>query len=90
VVVAVEEPPKLGFRQETEPRRRESGDRGGKPDVKRPRSSGQGDHRIAGLGGLRRAKVAALDVGDFDPAFGLRRVRGKGVHEEAVARPDRA
>ena len=41
-------------------------------------------------GGLRRAEVAALDVGDFDPAFGLRRVRGKGGHEEAVALPDRA
>lgn len=36
-------------------------------------------------GGLRRAEVTALDVGDFDPAFGLRRVRGKGGHEEAVA-----
>jgi site-specific recombinase XerC len=41
-------------------------------------------------GGLRRAEVAALDVGDFDPAFGLGRVRGKGGHEEAVALPDRA
>jgi site-specific recombinase XerD len=41
-------------------------------------------------GGLRRAEVAALDVGDFDPAFGRRRVCGKGGHEEAVALSDRA
>jgi site-specific recombinase XerD len=39
-------------------------------------------------GGLRRAEVAALDVRDFDPAFGLRRVHGKGGHEDAVALPD--
>ena len=32
-------------------------------------------------GGLRRGEVAALDVGDVAPDFGLRRVMGKGGHE---------
>jgi site-specific recombinase XerD len=41
-------------------------------------------------GGLRRAEVAALNVGDFDPVFGLRQVHGKGGHDEAVALPERA
>jgi site-specific recombinase XerD len=36
-------------------------------------------------GGLRRGEVAALDVGDVAPDFGLRRVIGKGGHEVPVA-----
>jgi len=36
-------------------------------------------------GGLRRGEVAALDVGDVAPEFGLRRVIGKGGHEAPVA-----
>ena len=36
-------------------------------------------------GGLRRGEVAALDVGDVAPEFGLRRVIGKGGHEVPVA-----
>ncbi len=38
-------------------------------------------------GGLRRGEVAALDVGDVAPDFGLRRVMGKGGHEVPVALP---
>jgi integrase/recombinase XerC len=38
-------------------------------------------------GELRRGEVAALDVGDVAPDFGLRRVMGKGGHEEPVALP---
>jgi site-specific recombinase XerD len=41
-------------------------------------------------GGLRRGEVAALDVGDVAPDFGLRRVMGKGGHEVPVALPARA
>jgi site-specific recombinase XerC len=42
---------------------------------------------LMAYGGLRRAEVVALDIGDFDPDFGLRRVKGKGGTEEAVALP---
>ena len=45
---------------------------------------------LLSYGGLRRAEVVALDVGDFDPEFGLRRVRGKGNRDEAVALPELA
>ena len=38
-------------------------------------------------GGLRRGEVAALNVGDVAPDFGLRRVMGKGGHEVPVALP---
>jgi site-specific recombinase XerD len=41
-------------------------------------------------GGLRRGEVAALDVGDVAPDFGLRRVMGKGGHEAPVALPPSA
>lgn len=39
-------------------------------------------------GGLRREEVVSLDVGDFDPTFGLRRVLGKGGHEATVPLPE--
>ena len=39
-------------------------------------------------GGLRRAEIVALDVGDYAADFGLRRVRGKGGHEAAVLLPE--
>ena len=38
--------------------------------------------------GLRRSEVVALDVGDYAPTFGLRRVRAKGGHEAAVPLPE--
>jgi len=38
-------------------------------------------------GGLRRGEVAALNIGDVAPDFGLRRVTGKGGHEVPVALP---
>ncbi len=41
-------------------------------------------------GGLRRSEIAALNVGDFVPEFGLRRVSGKGGHEAAVPLPETA
>src|SRR5215468_5038395 len=46
------------------------------------------EHAILALmarGGLRRGEVAAPDVGDVAPDFGLRRVIGKGGHEVPVA-----
>lgn len=43
---------------------------------------------LLGYGGLRRSEVVALDVGDYDADFGLRRVKGKGEHEAAVALPE--
>lgn len=43
---------------------------------------------LLSYGGLRRSEVVALDVEDYDPEFGLRRVRGKGGHEAAVPLPD--
>jgi site-specific recombinase XerD len=42
---------------------------------------------LMAYGGLRRGEVAALDVGDVAPDFGLRRVMGKGGHEVSVALP---
>jgi integrase/recombinase XerC len=42
---------------------------------------------LMAYGGLRRDEVAALDVGDVAPDFGLRRVMGKGGHEVPVALP---
>jgi len=41
-------------------------------------------------GGLRRSEVVALDIGDYAPEFGLRRVHGKGGHEAAVPLPEMA
>ena len=38
-------------------------------------------------GGLRRAEIVALNVGDVAPALGLRRVQGKGGIEAAVTLP---
>jgi site-specific recombinase XerD len=45
---------------------------------------------LMAYGGLRRGEVAALDVGDVAPDFGLRRVMGKGGHEVPVALSPRA
>jgi integrase/recombinase XerC len=42
---------------------------------------------LMAYGGLRRGEVAALDVGDVAPDFGLRRVKGKGGHEVPVLLP---
>jgi integrase/recombinase XerC len=42
---------------------------------------------LLAYGGLRRSEVVTLDVADFDPGFGLRRVRGKGGHDAAVPLP---
>ena len=39
-------------------------------------------------GGLRRAEVVRLNVGDYQPQFGLRRVLGKGGHETTVPLPE--
>jgi hypothetical protein len=36
---------------------------------------------------FRRGEVAALDVGDVAPEFGLRRVKAKGGHEAPVVLP---
>jgi len=41
-------------------------------------------------GGLRREEVVSLNVGDFDPTFGMRRVVGKGGHEACVPLPELA
>ena len=38
-------------------------------------------------GGLRRAEVVRLNIGDYQPQFGLRRVLGKGGHETTVPLP---
>ncbi len=45
---------------------------------------------LMAYGGLRRSEVVALDIGDFDPTFGLRRVCGKGGHDAAVPLPKSA
>src|SRR6266478_8652356 len=42
---------------------------------------------LMAYGGLRRGEVAALNIGDVAPDFGLRRVMGKGGHEVPVALP---
>ena len=39
-------------------------------------------------GGLRRSEVVRLNVGDYQPQFGLRRVLGKGGHETTVPLPE--
>ena len=39
-------------------------------------------------GGLRRAEVVRLNIGDYQPQFGLRRVPGKGGHESTVPLPE--
>jgi site-specific recombinase XerC len=41
-------------------------------------------------GGLGRSEVVAVDIEDFDPGFGLRRVRGKGGQDAAVPLPKSA
>ena len=38
-------------------------------------------------GGLRRAEAVRLNVGDYQPQFGLRRVLRKGGHETTVPLP---
>lgn len=38
-------------------------------------------------GGLRRSEVVKLNVGDYQPQFGLRRVLGKGGNEATVPLP---
>jgi integrase/recombinase XerC len=43
---------------------------------------------LMAFGGLRRSEVVSLDVGDYAPEFGLRRVRGKGGQEAAVPLPE--
>ena len=45
---------------------------------------------LMAFGGLRRGEMAALDVGDVDLDFGLRRVLGKGGHEVPVTLSARA
>jgi site-specific recombinase XerD len=42
---------------------------------------------LLAYGGLRRSEVVTLDIADFDPGFGLRRVHGKGDHDAAVPLP---
>ena len=42
---------------------------------------------LMAFGGLRRSEVAALDVGDVAPQFGLCRVLGKGGHEASMPLP---
>jgi integrase/recombinase XerC len=43
---------------------------------------------LLAYGGLRRSEVVALDVGDYLPEFGLRRVCDKGGHEASVPLPE--
>lgn len=43
---------------------------------------------LMAYGGLRRSEIVALDVSDYVPEFGLRRVRSKGGHETAVPLPE--
>jgi integrase/recombinase XerC len=43
---------------------------------------------LLAYGGLRRSEVVGLDVGDYLPEFGLRRVCGKGGHEASVPLPE--
>jgi site-specific recombinase XerC len=42
---------------------------------------------LMAYGGLRRSAVVALDVGDYDAQFVLRRVLGKGGHEVSAPLP---
>jgi len=43
---------------------------------------------LMAYGGLRRSEIVALDVADYAPDFGLRRVCSKGGHEAAVPLPE--
>jgi len=43
---------------------------------------------LLAYGGLRRSEVVSLNVGDYLPEFGLRRVCGKGGHEAALPLPE--
>jgi site-specific recombinase XerD len=43
---------------------------------------------LLAYGGLRRSEVVSLDVRDFDPGFGLRRVQRKGNHDSTVVLPE--
>jgi integrase/recombinase XerC len=43
---------------------------------------------LLAYGGLRRSEVVGLNVGDYLPEFGLRRVCGKGGHEASVPLPE--
>lgn len=43
---------------------------------------------LLAYGGLRRSEIVTLNIGDFVPGFGLRRVSGKGGHETAVPLPE--
>lgn len=43
---------------------------------------------LMAYGGLRRSEVVALNIGDYAPEFGLRRVQGKGGLEAAVPLPE--
>lgn len=42
---------------------------------------------LLAYGGLRRSEIVTLDIADFDPGFGLRRVHGKGGQDAAVVLP---
>ncbi len=43
---------------------------------------------LLAYGGLRRSEVVGLNIGDYLPEFGLRRVYGKGGHEASVPLPE--
>jgi len=43
---------------------------------------------LMAYGGLRRSEVVALDIRDYAPEFGLRRVQGKGDLEAVVPLPE--
>jgi integrase/recombinase XerC len=43
---------------------------------------------LMAYGGLRRSEIVALNIGDFAPELGLRKVHGKGGHESAVLLPE--
>lgn len=45
---------------------------------------------LMAYGGLRRSEIVALDIADFGPGFGLRRVHGKGGQDAAVPLPTSA
>ena len=45
---------------------------------------------ILAYGGLRRAEVVKLDLVDYVPEFGLRRVQSKGGHEDTMPLPEAA
>jgi integrase/recombinase XerC len=43
---------------------------------------------LMAYGGLRRSEIVGLDVVDYAPDFGLRRIRGKGGHEAPIPLPE--